>query len=158
MFAQKENLNLFHIMVVGGGKAASEIHDKIKEILEKKLGYSAEEAGAIKSLLYDMAKKAAEESGKEVSGLDKAKLMLKHATKKFIEENFSDAVIKKRIKKIEDHRAEKKAQTAGRRRRRSRKTSKKRAPSKKKSVKRAPSKKKSVKRAPSKKKRTSSKK
>lgn len=116
----------------GGSRASSEIHDRVKERLQTEFGHSEDDAAAIKSLLWDMAKDAAEtykkEKNKEMTGVEKAKLMEKHLTDAFIKKNITKKMIDDRKKKIEDLRAKRQnaaPQAAGSRRSRSKRVSKK---------------------------------
>lgn len=126
------------MVLFGGGKAAEKLHAEVIEKL-KEMGYSAEEAQALRSLLYHEALKDAEKKGKTYSGIEKGTYMLKHTTKKHIEKNFPDDVIQEKIKLLREKKVEREkkaktkrvAQAAGRRRA-SRKAASKKALSKKK--------------------------
>lgn len=111
----------------GGSKAATEIHNRVVEKLQSEFGYGEEEARAIKSILYDMAKDAEKKGKKTMTGVDKAKIMEKHLTKKFIKDNITKNMVEDRIQKIHEQRESRKAaQAAGTRRKKSSKKSSKR--------------------------------
>lgn len=136
---------------IGGSKASSAIHDRVVERLHKEFKYTAEEAAAVKSLLYDLVKEAAAKSKKPVSGMDKAKMMEKALTQEFIKDHVTAKMIKDRVELITKIRSEKSkkapstkkvssakkaAQAAGAKKKASKKSSKKKA-SKKSSKKKA---------------------
>lgn len=104
--------------MIGGGAAAEKLHTQVKEKL-KELGYSKDEVEALKSLLYFAAAKELKKKGKEFTGVDKGKLMLKYTTKKFIKDNFSKEIIEEKIEMIKNVKASKKkeefTQAAGKR-------------------------------------------
>jgi hypothetical protein len=91
----------------GGSKEATEIHDKIVEELQKKHDYTEEQARAIKSLLYDEAKKELSSSEQGVN-LERAKYMKKLITKKHLS-TFTDKQIQDRINLMKEKKASKKS-------------------------------------------------
>ena len=107
----------------GGSKEATEIHDKIVEELQKKHDYTEEQARAIKSLLYDDAKKELSSSEQGVN-LERAKYMKKLVTKKHLS-TFTDKQIQDRINLMKEKKASKKSGLKKSSKKTVRKTSKK---------------------------------
>ena len=75
----------------GGSAKGTKIHDMIKEKLQTEFGYSKEEAAAVKSILYDMAK---ERIGDDVEGknLKRAEEMEKMLTKTTLKKITSEMI------------------------------------------------------------------
>lgn len=90
--------------VYGGSKKSNELHDKTLEKLKNDLGYDDKVAGAIKSLLYDLAKKKHPEEG---MGEKKAQYMFDNTNKTFIKKELTNKMIEDRIKLIEEKRKNK---------------------------------------------------
>ena len=106
----------------GGGKQGQDIHDSIKKKLETEFGYNKEEAKAVKSLLYDMAKEKISDDtqGKNLLRAKEMEKMLNKTTLKKI----TDSMIEARIKLIASQKKQNGVRVASKRRSSSKMTKK----------------------------------
>ena len=91
---------------IGGSKASSEIHSRVRRRLEEEFGYKPEEAAAVKSLLWNIVKEAAAKTKKAIPGVERAQKMESLLTEEWLKENISKDAIKKHMEVLKKHFAE----------------------------------------------------